>query len=86
LRPILMTTLSIIAGLIPVAIGIGAGSEQRASIAVTIIGGQTLCLLLTLLVVPVAYSYLAELEAVSGAEWVARLLGRVPRAQDPSDD
>src|SRR6267142_549642 len=53
LRPILMTTLSIVAGLIPVAIGIGAGSEQRASIAVTIIGGQTLCLLLTLLVLPV---------------------------------
>ena len=64
LRPILMTTLSIVAGLIPVAIGIGAGSEQRASIAVTIIGGQTLCLLLTLLVVPVAYSYLAELEQI----------------------
>ena len=62
LRPILMTTLSIVAGLIPVALGIGAGSEQRASIAVTIIGGQTLCLLLTLLVVPVAYSYLAEME------------------------
>jgi multidrug efflux pump subunit AcrB len=36
-----------------VAIGIGAGSEQRTSIAVTIIGGQILCLLLTLLVVPV---------------------------------
>jgi HAE1 family hydrophobic/amphiphilic exporter-1 len=66
LRPILMTTLSIIAGLIPVAIGIGAGSEQRASIAVTIIGGQTLCLLLTLLVVPVAYSYLAEFDAALG--------------------
>ncbi len=60
LRPILMTTFSIVAGLIPVAVGIGAGSEQRASIAVTIIGGQTLCLLLTLLVVPVAYSYFAE--------------------------
>ena len=42
----------------------GAGSEQRASIAVTIIGGQTLCLLLTLLVVPVAYSFFAELEAL----------------------
>jgi HAE1 family hydrophobic/amphiphilic exporter-1 len=78
LRPILMTTFSIVAGLIPVAIGIGAGSEQRASIAVTIIGGQTLCLLLTLLVVPVAYSYLAELETslrataqvgVFGAAW-----------------
>jgi HAE1 family hydrophobic/amphiphilic exporter-1 len=73
LRPILMTTLSIVAGLIPVAIGIGAGSEQRASIAVTIIGGQTLCLLLTLLVVPVAYSYLAEFEA---QPWSARA-GRV---------
>ncbi len=62
LRPILMTTFSIIAGLIPVAIGIGAGSEQRASIAVTIIGGQTLCLLLTLLVVPVSYSWMAEMK------------------------
>jgi hydrophobic/amphiphilic exporter-1 (mainly G- bacteria), HAE1 family len=76
LRPILMTTLSIVAGLIPVAIGIGAGSEQRASIAVTIIGGQTLCLLLTLLVVPVAYSYLAELEAVPWSEAARRILGR----------
>ncbi|HKS97031.1 MAG TPA: efflux RND transporter permease subunit, partial [Terriglobia bacterium] len=76
LRPILMTTLSIIAGLIPVAIGIGAGSEQRASIAVTIIGGQTLCLLLTLLVVPVAYSYLAEFEALPWREWMGRLPGR----------
>jgi HAE1 family hydrophobic/amphiphilic exporter-1 len=72
LRPILMTTFSIIAGLIPVAIGIGAGSEQRASIAVTIIGGQALCLLLTLLLVPVAYSYLAELEA---APWAQRFGG-----------
>jgi hydrophobic/amphiphilic exporter-1 (mainly G- bacteria), HAE1 family len=76
LRPILMTTLSIIAGLIPVAIGIGAGSEQRASIAVTIIGGQTLCLLLTLLVVPVGYSYLAELKTVPWRQWAGRVLGR----------
>ena len=76
LRPILMTTLSIIAGLIPVAIGIGAGSEQRASIAVTIIGGQTLCLLLTLLVVPVAYSYFAEFEAIPWREWFGRVLRR----------
>jgi len=69
LRPILMTTLSIVAGLIPVAIGIGAGSEQRAAIAVTIIGGQTLCLGLTLLVVPVAYSYLASLEQIPWSEY-----------------
>ena len=62
LRPILMTTLSIIAGLIPTAIGIGAGSAQRSAIAVTIIGGQSLCLILTLVVTPVAYSIFAELE------------------------
>lgn len=74
LRPILMTTFSIIAGLIPVAIGIGAGSEQRASIAVTIIGGQTLCLLLTLVVVPVAYSYLSELQSFGWREWATRAL------------
>ncbi len=77
LRPILMTTFSILAGLIPVAIGIGAGSEQRAAIAVTIIGGQTLCLLLTLLVVPVAYSYLAELEAAPWRETLGAAWGRL---------
>ncbi len=61
LRPILMTTISIIAGLIPTALGIGAGSSQRSAIAVTIIGGQSLCLLLTLLVTPVSYSIFAEI-------------------------
>ena len=55
LRPILMTTFCIIAGLIPTAMGRGAGSAQRSAIAVTIIGGQMLCLLLTLLLTPVAY-------------------------------
>jgi HAE1 family hydrophobic/amphiphilic exporter-1 len=60
LRPILMTTMSIVAGLIPTAIGFGAGSAQRSAVAVTIIGGQTLCLLPTLLVTPVAYSLFAE--------------------------
>jgi HAE1 family hydrophobic/amphiphilic exporter-1 len=62
LRPILMTTLSIVAGLVPTALGIGAGSSQRSAIAITIIGGQSLCLLLTLLVTPVVYSLFAELE------------------------
>ena len=65
LRPILMTTLSIIAGLIPTAIGIGAGASQRSAIAVTIIGGQTLCLLLTLLVVPVGYSLVEDMRALA---------------------
>jgi len=65
LRPILMTTFSIIGGLIPTAIGIGAGSAQRSAIAVTIVGGQSLCLLLTLVVTPVAYSIFAEMEEKS---------------------
>ena len=61
LRPILMTTFSIIAGLIPTALGVGAGAQQRSAIAVTIIGGQSLCLLLTLVVTPVAYSLLSQM-------------------------
>jgi HAE1 family hydrophobic/amphiphilic exporter-1 len=84
LRPILMTTLSIIAGLIPVAIGIGAGSEQRASIAMTIIGGQTLCLLLTLVVVPVAYLYLSEVQSFGWREWATRVL-RLPSPTGPTE-
>jgi HAE1 family hydrophobic/amphiphilic exporter-1 len=52
LRPILMTTAAIIAGLIPTALGLGIGGTQRSAIAATIIGGQSLCLLLTLLLVP----------------------------------
>jgi HAE1 family hydrophobic/amphiphilic exporter-1 len=60
LRPILMTTAAIIAGLFPTALGVGAGATQRADIAVTIVGGQTLCLFLTLLLVPVSYSLAEE--------------------------
>jgi HAE1 family hydrophobic/amphiphilic exporter-1 len=56
LRPILMTTIAIVAGMLPIAFGKGAGSGSRASMAVTIIGGQAICLLLTLLVTPVIYS------------------------------
>jgi HAE1 family hydrophobic/amphiphilic exporter-1 len=76
LRPILMTTLSIIAGLIPTAVGVGAGASQRSAIAITIIGGQSLCLLLTLLVVPVGYSIVEDLRA-----WIGRrrhVAGEVP--------
>ena len=47
-----MTTIAIVAGMIPIAFGKGAGAGSRASMAVTILGGQVLCLLLTLLVTP----------------------------------
>ena len=80
LRPILMTTFAIVAGLIPTAVGMGSGASQRSAIAVTIIGGQTLCLLLTLVVVPVAYASFEDFR-----EWLGRRRFRpshVPAAGD----
>src|SRR5581483_1727691 len=62
LRPILMTTSAIVAGLIPTSLGLGIGGQGRAAIAITVIGGQSLCLFLTLLLVPVAYERFDALE------------------------
>ena len=56
LRPILMTTVMLVAGMMPIALGQGAGSAARSAMAKVIVGGQTLSLLLTLLVTPVAYT------------------------------
>jgi multidrug efflux pump subunit AcrB len=62
LRPIMMTTAAMIVGMLPLALGIGEGSEQQAPMGRAIIGGVITSTLLTLVVVPVIYSYLDALE------------------------
>jgi HAE1 family hydrophobic/amphiphilic exporter-1 len=71
LRPILMTTLMLIAGMVPIALGQGPGAASRASMAKVIVGGQALSLLLSLLVTPVGYSLFDDL-----ALWRRRLSKR----------
>ncbi|OPZ80239.1 MAG: Multidrug resistance protein MdtC [bacterium ADurb.Bin425] len=63
MQPILMTTIAMIAGMLPIALGIGAGSEARAPMAISVIGGLITSTLFTLVVVPVVFTYIDDFQS-----------------------
>jgi len=78
IRPIMMTTIALVTGLLPVALAIGRGSEFRETIGITIIGGTLLSTLLTLLVIPCSYSIIDDLSQAFG-----KLKGLWARRRNP---
>jgi hypothetical protein len=77
LRPILMTTLAMIFGMVPLAFALSEGSEQRAPMGQAVIGGVITSSLLTLVVVPVVYCYMDDLALKIGGRLVA-IVGEEP--------
>ncbi len=80
LRPILMTTMALVAGMLPVVISNKVGSASNRSIGVLVVGGQSLCLLLTLLAVPVFYSLFEDAKETRLARAIRRQTSRLSGA------
>jgi multidrug efflux pump subunit AcrB len=76
LRPILMTAFSTIAGILPIAIGFGAGAESRRPMGVAVVGGMLTSTFLTLFVIPVVYTLFSDL-----GSWLRRRLPVAPSSE-----
>jgi multidrug efflux pump subunit AcrB len=73
-RPILMTTIAMVAGMLPIALGIGSDSSFRGPMAIVVIGGLITSTVLSLLVIPVVFTYVDDLLL-----WLRRLVARIRR-------
>jgi HAE1 family hydrophobic/amphiphilic exporter-1 len=85
LRPILMTAFSTVAGMIPIAIGLGEGAESRSPMGTCVVGGMITSTLLTLVVIPVVYSLLDDLGSRIGRLWPASEAEQPTAAAVPPD-
>jgi multidrug efflux pump subunit AcrB len=79
-RPIVMTTVAMIAGMLPIALGFGADASFRQPMAIAVIGGLITSTLLSLVIVPAVFSYVHDFEA-----WLARRFKAPRDASDPGD-
>lgn len=83
MRPIVMTTIAMIAGMLPIALKLGAGSEARAPMAIAVIGGLITSTILTLVIVPVVFTYIDDFQS-----WILKIFGQKKQQEanpDPSD-
>jgi len=80
-RPIVMTTVAMVAGMLPVALGLGGDTAFRQPMAIAVIGGLITSTALTLVIVPAAFTFIDDIE-----RWLAPKFGRVVRAQPPPSE